>query len=207
MKVNPTFLSFLTSYTYKRTMLNITERYLIEQCLKGDRASQKLLYERFSGKMLVICSRYVKRREEAEDMLQEGFINVFEKLSQFRSEGSLEGWIRRIMVNKAIEHYRKSSQMFTVVNIENTSDDYLSSEDIISNISSKELLGLIQTLPPAYRTVFNLFAFEGMKHKEIAERLGITEGTSKSNLSDARTILKGKVKIMMRNLEMQEYAR
>jgi RNA polymerase sigma-70 factor (ECF subfamily) len=187
-------------------MPDFSEKEILKQCLKGDRAFQKILYNRYAGKMLVVCCRYADRREEAEDVLQEGFITVFEKLKQFRGEGSLEGWIRRIMVNKSLEYYRKESRMFTIVNIENESNQFISSEDIVSNISSKELLELVQELPPVYRMVFNLFAFEGMKHKEIAEQLGISEGTSKSNLSDARTILKRKVNLLMQSGEKKENA-
>ena len=187
-------------------MPDFSEEEILKQCLKGDRVFQKILYDRYAGKMLAVCCRYADRREGAEDVLQEGFITVFEKLKQFRGEGSLEGWVRRIMINKSIEHYRKASRMFTITNIEDESNQFISSEDIVSNISSKELLELVQELPPGYRMVFNLFAFEGMKHKEIAEQLGISEGTSKSNLSDARTILKRKVKLLMGSVETKEIA-
>ena len=187
-------------------MQDFSEEEILKQCLKGDRIFQKILYDRYAGKMLDVCFRYANSREEAEDVLQEAFITVFEKLQQFRSEGSLEGWIRRIMINKSIEHYRKASRLFTIVNvnIEEESNKFVSSEDIISNISSKELLELVQELSPVYRMVFNLFAFEGMKHKEIAQELGISEGTSKSNLSDARATLKRKVTLLMRRTESKE---
>src|ERR1035437_5940352 len=185
-------------------MSDFTEQEIVKQCLKNNGIFQKMLYERYAPKMFVVCLRYGGNKEEAEDVLQEGFITVFEKLHQFRGEGSLEGWVRRIMVNKSIEHYRKASRMFTIVNVEDKTNQFISSEDIVSNISSKELLELVQELPPAYRMVFNLFAFEGMKHKEIAEHLGISEGTSKSNLSDARTILKRKVKLLMGSAETKE---
>ena len=185
-------------------MPDFSEEEILKQCLKGDRAFQKILYNRYAGKMLAVCFRYADGREEAEDVLQEGFITVFEKLHQFRGEGSFEGWIRKIMVNKSLEHYRKGSRMFTRVHIEEESNQFISSEDILSNISSKELLEIVQELPPVYKMVFNLFAFEGMKHKEIAEQLGISEGTSKSNLSDARTILKRKVKLLMGSVVAQE---
>ena len=186
-------------------MPDISEEHLIKGCLKGDRNFQQALYKRYAPKMFVVCYRYANSKAEAEDVLQEGFITVFEKLNQFRGEGSFEGWIRRIMVNKSIEHYRKATRMYTTINIEDTSAQFLSSEDIISNISSKELLVLIQELSPVYRVIFNLFAFEGMKHKEIAEQLGISEGTSKSNLSDARTILQGKLKQLMgSSMEVKE---
>jgi RNA polymerase sigma factor (sigma-70 family) len=108
-------------------------------------------------------------------------------------QGSFEGWVRRIMVNKAIENYRKTSKVYPVIDIDDVEDMFVSSEDIVSNLSAKELMGMVHELPPTYKMVFNLYAFEGMTHKEIADSLGIAEGTSKSNLSDARALLKKKV--------------
>ncbi len=145
--------------------------------------------------MFAVCLRYSKNREEAEDILQEGFMKVFENISKFRKEGSLEGWIRRIMYNTAIQKYRQKNEVDNALSIDNTNLNYThqSSEDIVSNIQAKELLKLIQELPPRYQMVFNLYVFEGLKHREIAEQLGVTEGTSKSNLSDARAILQRKI--------------
>jgi|SRR6185312_11589158 len=173
--------------------LEVSEEELVKGCLAGAPVYQRALYQRYAGKMLTVCMRFVKKREEAEDVLQEGFITVFEKLSQFKMEGSFEGWVRRIMVNKAIENYRKTSKVYPVIDIDDVEDMFISSEDIVSNLSAKELMSMIHELPPTYKMVFNLYAFEGMTHKEIAESLGIAEGTSKSNLSDARTLLKKKV--------------
>jgi len=175
-------------------MLPVDEEALIKGCLNGVRSSQEALYKRFASKMLIVCCRYTKDRDEAEDILQEGFIKVFEKLSQFKSEGSLEGWIRKIMVHKAIEHYRRSARMFSIIDIDKAEVKHqLSEENILNIISAKEMLQLVQELPNSYRMAFNLYTFEGMKHKEIAEQLGITEGTSKSNLSAAREILQRKI--------------
>lgn len=143
--------------------------------------------------MLFVCARYTTSREEAEDILQEGFITVFEKLSQFKGEGSLEGWVRRILVNRAIEHYRKTSKVFPLIDIEDVQEQVVDVNDVMSNIASAELLEMIQTLPPMYKMVFNLYIFEEMNHKEIAERLGIVEGTSKSNLFHARMLLRKKL--------------
>ena len=171
-----------------------SEAEIINGCLAGNSSSQRMLYKHFAGKMLLVCMRYITNKDEAEDVLQEGFMLVFQKLSQFKAEGSFEGWIRKIMVNKSIEHLRKSSFIHPMVNIEETENDFISADDIISSISSKELLNIIQELPPACRIVFNLYVFEGLKHREIAGQLGISEGTSKSNLSDARAILKKKIR-------------
>ena len=140
-------------------------------------------------KMFVVCLRYSKNREEAEEILQEGFIKVFEFIHQYKFNGSFEGWVRKIMVNCALQKYRSKRQMHAVVNIDTSAVEQLGNEDIISRIGTKELLKMVQQLSPAYRTIFNLYVLEGMKHREIAEHLGISEGTSKSNLSDARAFL------------------
>lgn len=166
---------------------------LIQGCIKGERASQTRLYNLFSQKMFVVCLRYAKSREEAEEILQEGFMKVFDCVNQFRFAGSFEGWMRRIMVNSALQRYRKKGLLHPVGNIDPEVADIEMHEDILSRIGTKELMKMIQLLPPAYRLTFNLFVFEGLKHREIAEMLGVSEGTSKSNLSDARTILQKSV--------------
>ena len=170
----------------------ITEEELINGCLSGTWAFQQMLYKQYAAKMLTVCMRYTTNRFEAEDILQEGFILVFEKLAQFKRQGSFEGWIRKIMVNKAIEHYRKSATVYPVIDVADV-ENHISVDDVMSQINANELLEMIQELPPMYKMVFNLYAFEGMTHKEIAEKLGVAEGTSKSNLSDARTLLKKKI--------------
>jgi RNA polymerase sigma-70 factor, ECF subfamily len=169
------------------------EEQLIKGCLAGIAVFQQMLYKRYAPKMLTVCMRYAFNREEAEDVLQEGFIIVFEKMSQFRMDGSFEGWIRRIMVNKSLEHIRKTAKVFPIMDIDNVEDKFVSEEEVLNTIAFNELLAMIQELPPMYKMVFNLYVFEGMPHKEIAETLSIAEGTSKSNLSDARKILKKKI--------------
>jgi RNA polymerase sigma-70 factor (ECF subfamily) len=140
--------------------------------------------------MIVVCLRYAKNKQEAEDILHEGFIRVFKFLPQFNHEGTLEGWIRKIMINCALQKIKSRTRMVPVISIDSYQDELLQDEDIESYISSRELLKMVMTLPPACKAVFNLYVFEGYKHREIAEILGITEGTSKSNLSDARLYLK-----------------
>ncbi len=162
---------------------------LIQGCIDGDRHSQSQLYELFAPKMFVVCLRYAMSREEAEEILQEGFLKVFEFIHQFRFAGAFEGWVRKIMVNCALQKYRSKQHLHALVNIETTDFDHLYNDDIVNQLSAKELLKTVQLLPPAYRMIFNLYVFEGMKHREIAAHLGIAEGTSKSNLSDARRIL------------------
>lgn len=133
--------------------------------------------------------RYAKNREEAEETLHEGFLKVFTYIKNFKGSGSFEGWIRKIMVNCALLRYRNKSQLYPVIQLDVERSGTTTEPDIFSKLDAKELLLLVQSLPAGYRLVFNLYVFEGYKHREIAEALGISEGTSKSNLSDARSIL------------------
>lgn len=176
-------------------MTESTESNLIRRCIEWDRQAQNALYKKYCAKMFTVCFQYSKSREEAEDTFHEGFMKVFENLKHFSNVGSLEGWIRKIMVNTAIEKYRKNSRLFIVVNIDENKDflNLHSTDDILSQIDADDLMVLIQKLPPVYKMVFNLFVFEGLKHKEIAEQLGITEGTSKSNLYEAKAILQKQI--------------
>jgi RNA polymerase sigma-70 factor, ECF subfamily len=167
----------------------LIETNLIKNCIEGDRQAQSTLYAMFAPKMFVVSLRYSKNREEAEEVVQEGFLKVFQFLHQFRDEGSLEGWVRKIIVNCALQKLRSNSRLAPVLNIESYNEQFVLQANIESKISSKELLQLVMSLPPAYKMVFNLYVFDGYKHREIAEMLGISEGTSKSNLSDARAFL------------------
>ncbi len=162
--------------------------------MKGDRKAQKELYAAFASKMYALCLRYAKDEDEAKDILQDGFIKVFLKLKQFNNKGSFEGWIRKIIVNTALEKFRDKNYLFAV-NMENNYEAGEKEYDhILSDIAANDLLKLVQELSPQYRMVFNLYAIEGYSHKEICEKLDIKEGTSKSNLSRAREILKEKIK-------------
>jgi RNA polymerase sigma-70 factor (ECF subfamily) len=168
------------------------EYRLVRRCLKGDEEAQKALYDRFKGKMFGLCLRYTKDRATAEDLLQEGFIKVFNKMDTFRFEGSFEGWVRRIVMNTVIENYRKNKPLQAVVELQ----DYHAStidNDALGKMSRDQLMQLIQELPEGYQMVFNLYAIEGYTHKEIAQELDISEGTSKSQLSRARKLLKKKI--------------
>lgn len=165
---------------------------LIKGCIKNDRLSQHKLYTKYAKKMMAVCYRYSKSWEEAEDTLSEGFTRVFEKISSFKGTGSFEGWIRKVIVNVAIEKFRRNQNkdisMVSVDAVQISASD--AKDDVNSHLNAKELIKLVQKLPPAYQMVFNLYAFEGLTHKEIANQLGISEGTSKSNLFDAREWLK-----------------
>jgi len=154
---------------------------------------QEELYRRFSPRMYAVCLRYAGNTEEAEDILQEGFVKVFKKLDSFRSEGSFEGWIRRIFVNTAIEHFRRKRYLMPVTEKEENTIEgkYLS---ILDDLAARDIMALVQELSPGYRTVFNMYVVEGYTHKEIADMLGISEGTSKSQLSRAKVILQEMVK-------------
>jgi RNA polymerase sigma-70 factor (ECF subfamily) len=142
--------------------------------------------------MFGVCLRYAKDATEAEDNLQDGFIKVFANLKSFRQEGSFEGWIRRIMINVSLEKLRKQHLMYPVEDV-SIYDSVNFSDDVIAKISADDLIKLIQELPPRYRLVFNLYVIEGLSHQEIAQEMGITQGTSKSNLARAREIMKRKV--------------
>jgi RNA polymerase sigma-70 factor (ECF subfamily) len=180
-----------TTDNIKQTEFLEQTKELIQACIDGDRYSQSRLYEQLAPKMFSVCMRYSKSREEAEDILQDGFVQVFKSLHSFRFAGSFEGWIRKIMVYAAIANYRSKSNMHAITkNVEYFSDiEVIDNEDIISKLGNKELLRIVQSLPPMYRMVFNLYVFEGLKHREIAKELGVSEGTSKSNFHDAKVIL------------------
>lgn len=158
----------------------------IQQCIRGNRDAQNKLYQLFAPGMFVVCQRYAQSREDAEDILQEGFIKVFHHLAQFRFNGSFEGWMRRIMVNTALQKYRSQTHLHVISDGGDHSEAHFVEEEISTQLGMKELIALVQQLPTASRVVFNLYVFEGLKHKEIAQQMGITEGTSKSNLFDAR---------------------
>jgi RNA polymerase sigma factor (sigma-70 family) len=165
----------------------LSENELIEGCRKGERTAQRALYDLYCRKMMVVCLRYSKATPEAEDILQEGFVKVFQAIGNFRAESKLETWITRIMVNTALNAKRKKLYLFPMVDIEETNLPEV--EMSISGIHFTQLLEMIQALPQGCQIVFNLFAIEGFSHKEIAEQLGISEGTSKSQFARAKSLL------------------
>jgi RNA polymerase sigma factor (sigma-70 family) len=168
-----------------------SEQELIDGCRKGGRAFQKALYDRYCRKMLVVCLRYSKTTAEAEDILQEAFVKVFHALKDFRQEAKLETWITRIMVNTALNVQRKKLYLYPMVDVDDL--DLPEEEVSISGIHFTQLLEMIQSLPQGCQIVFNLFAIEGYSHKEIAEQLGVTEGTSKSQFARAKSLLQQKL--------------
>lgn len=171
----------------------ISDPDLIRGCIDGNKHMQEQLYERFAPKMYAVCLRYANNAGDAQDLLQEGFIKIFKNLHHFRGEGSFEGWVRRVFVNTSIEYFRKKSARLSMVS--EKEENSLEDTDIsaLDNLAEKDLLRIVQELSPGYRTVFNLYVVEGFSHKEIGERLGISEGTSKSQLARAKAILQKKV--------------
>lgn len=191
-----------TSTYLFNAMVKITETELIKGCKKNNPKVQRQLYEMYSGRMLAICRRYIKHTDEAEEIMVNGFLKVFDKIEQFKSEGSFEGWIKKIMVFEALNHLRKQKMVFVEIEAAqyNENIDYSNAQ---THLEVQDLMNLLDELPAGYRTVFNLYAIEGYSHQEIAEMLQISESTSKSQLSRARVHLQKKVGDLNENLKLQ----
>ncbi|HOF22243.1 MAG TPA: sigma-70 family RNA polymerase sigma factor [Bacteroidales bacterium] len=169
-------------------------RNIINGCLKGSRRDQELLYRRYAPSLYAVCLQYSDNDEEARDILQEGFIKIFTNLSHFKYEGSFEGWMRRIIVNTALEKYRSRNRLYMVEDIDMIPEPFVDPDnEDYSGLDAGDLMEIIRMLPPKYRMVFNLFALEGYSHREISRMINISEGTSKSNLARARMILQRRV--------------
>lgn len=165
-----------------------SEEELIEGCRQNKAKAQKALFDKYSGKMLGVVLRYIKDRDESEEVMITSFMKVFDKIDQFKSEGSFEGWIRRIMVNESLMYLRKNKNMYLEVDLEKADRDPNYGQ-LSDHLEAEDLMRMIQELPMGYRTVFNMYAIEGFSHAEIAEHLGINVNTSKSQLSRARAVL------------------
>lgn len=172
--------------------LSLKEKDLILGCIREDQTCQKLLFEQFAPKMFTVCRRYARHHMEAEDMLQDGFVKVFDNLKQFQGKGSFEGWVRRIMVNTALKYYRKSSFQKEQIGFEDYQVGTVAPE-ALSSLGEEEIMALIANLPDGYRVVFNLYVLEGYSHQEIAKELNIAESTSRSQLVKARKMLQSRV--------------
>ena len=172
----------------------MTDEEIVQGCIKNNALAQKHLYDKFSRKMMGVCMRYSKNVEEAEDVLQNGFISIFKNIESFKGSGSLEGWIRRIMVNTALTNIRKNKKLQQNIELESVEYMLPSTDNVNESYGAKDLLKLIRTLPPGFQTVFNLYAIEGYSHKEIGEMLNISEGTSKSQYSRAKSHLQKMIK-------------
>lgn len=167
----------------------MTETEIIQGCLKNEASAQEKLYALYSRRMMAVCLRYTKSRFEAEDIFHEAFVKIFKNIHTWNG-GSFEGWLRRIFVNTAINHYNQNRKYFDHVDSSFAESMMTTSENIISKISNQELLDLVNRLPEGYKMVFNLYVVEGYNHAEIAEMLNIAEGSSKSQLSKAKAYLK-----------------
>lgn len=167
---------------------------LVAACRKGDRRAQKVLFDRLSPKMFSVCLRYMGDRESAEDILQEGFVTLFSKLDSYSGEGSFEGWSRKIFINTALMDLRKKDALRMSGDLEEAYNLAGEGSTQIQDIGYKELMSLIGALPAGYRTVFNMSVVEGYSHREIAQELGISEATSRSQLQRARMILQDKIR-------------
>ena len=178
-----------------------TDEQLIEGCLKNDSRSQEALFERYRKRMYAVCYRYIPDNFEAEDVMLTGFVKVYQNLKQYTFQGSFEGWMRRIMVHESLMLFRTKKMMYVEANEINAHQYSSTPEQLGFNLQEQDLLEVIQELPEGYRTVFNLYAIEGYNHKEIGEMLGISEGTSKSQLSRARTLLQEKLMVLETNNE------
>jgi len=179
---------------------------LIQRCVKQERAAQKELFELFYGKMLGVCMRYTKDNDRAQEVVQEGFIKVFDKLGEFDFSGSFEGWVRRIMMNSSIDAIRKRNRQPFVTDEEYVFNEHSANQnhdfdEDITSVKASHAMKAVQQLSPAYRTVFNLYVIENYSHKEIADFLNISEGTSKSNLAKAKINLRKMLKDKFVNLD------
>ncbi len=170
-----------------------TEKEILEGCLKNNKIAQYELYKKYSSRLFGLCVRYVPDKDNAADVLQESFIKIFESISKFRNEGSFEGWMKRITVNTALNYLKKYKYQYDEVNIENTTDEPFTENDVFSKIGKDDILKLLQELPEGKRVVFNLYVFEGYNHKEIGTLLNITESTSKTQFSKAKKMLQDKI--------------
>jgi RNA polymerase sigma factor (sigma-70 family) len=187
--------TFLQKHVYLavKGMKDFTEQEIILGCVKEDSRFQRLLFEKYYSKMFAICVRFSQNEDEAKDILQEGFIKAFEGIKKFKAESSLSTWLSRIMVNQAIDYLKaRNKNMFSSIgeNMLAIPDSTSFEEELVKDLSPEEVLGLLQKLPDGYRTIVNLYAVEGLSHRQISKELGISEGTSKSQLSKARTFLK-----------------
>ncbi len=174
----------------------ISEKNLLTECLKGNPDAQKALYEKYKVPLFRVCLRYAKDRPEAEDMLQDGFVKIFTDLHQYNGNGAFGGWLRRVVVNVALQHIRKYKKFENTVELDQLPEVPYTNEIATSNLNAQALTKMIQQLPTGYRTVFNLYVVEGYTHQEIAELIGVNINTSKSQLSKAKASLRALIRSM-----------
>lgn len=185
--------------------MSLDENHIIAACRKKCPKAQRKLYEHFAPKMFAVALRYTSGRLEAEDVLQESFIKIFNSIETFRGECSLEHWIKKIIINTALKQNRSKLYLFPAFDIQDLTEEYQETCNILENLQYEDLLKMIQQLAPRYRIVFNLYAIEGYQHNEIAEMLGISEGTSKSQYARAKQILKEMILQESKHLQKADY--
>lgn len=171
----------------------MSEEEMLVGCKANQEQAQKCLFDKYSRIMTGVCMRYADSYEEAQDIVQDGFIKIFKKIEMFTGKGSLEGWIRRIMVNTALDHLRSIKNFRFNMSVEDVQSSLKIEQKVVGELQAEDLLKLVQALPKGYRTVFNMYAIEGYSHKEIGEALNVSENTSKSQYSRARSILQKKL--------------
>lgn len=172
---------------------------LVRECLRKKPEAQRALYEQHKVMLFRVCLRYAKDRLEAEDMLQDGFIKIFQDLKQYQGKGALGAWMRKVVVNTALQHLRKNKRLQAEVELDQIADTHHTGEDVFARLGAEALTRLVQQLPDGYRVVFNMYVVEGYAHKEIAEKLGFTTNTSKSQLSKAKATLRKMLEKIMVN--------
>ncbi|MEM7655431.1 MAG: RNA polymerase sigma factor [Bacteroidota bacterium] len=174
-------------------VIPISDQHIAEGCCQNDRNSQRLLYERYFESLSLVCYRYIKDRSLVDDMVHEGFMKIFRNIQKYNGKGSLEGWMKRVMVNHCLDYLRKQGRQPHQVDLESGAGHRLSDEDIVSNLQANYILELIHQLPELYRTVFNLNVIEGYPHKEIAKMLKVKESTSRAYLTEAKKMIRKKL--------------
>ena len=185
---------------------------IIKRCKRGDRKAQESVYNLLAGKMYAVCLRYCPNHEEARDLLHDGFVTVFTKIGQFHEEGSFEGWVRRIFVNLAIERHRNNSKFLVVNGLDENDRHFAVPEDDeidewgAYQLTEAKLLAMVDELPPKYKVVFNLYVIDGLSHRQIAEKLGISESTSRSDLLRARGILQKQIREQVDSMRVRSNA-
>lgn len=185
--------TFLTSLESKRTASAMDDALLVKECAKGNSKAQRALFDKFAPKMMAVCLRYVRNQQEAEDVIQDAFVKIFQKIVEFKMEGSLEGWVRRIVVNTALDSIRRNKKLLDDMQVEEVQYKVSFTDHQFDAMHVDVLMKLINEMPDGYRVVFNMFAIEGYSHKEIADTLGVTENTSKSQFSRARAFLRAQL--------------
>jgi RNA polymerase sigma factor (sigma-70 family) len=194
-----TWLGKISSTRYRA--MNITLEDIIKDCKRGKRKAQKMLYEKFYRQMLGVCLRYSSSKPEAEDVMLTGFMNIFTKIDSYNGSGTFEGWMKKVMINTAIDNFRKQKKQNEHSDISLFEDELVEEIDFPDYFSVNEILKMVQKLPTGYRTVFNLYAIEGFSHQEIAEMLCVSVNTSKTQLFKARKLLQNS--ILKLNMEMK----